>query len=513
MVRSGAIVSSMTFISRILGFIRDQVFAILFGAGPMTDAFVVAYKIPNLFRRLFGEGAFAQAFVPVFTEYKEKRDAAALRDLAAHVSGTLGGILLVLTTAGVAGAPLVILLFAPGFVKDANHYALAVDMLRYSFPYLFFISLTAYAGAILNTHGKFAVPAITPVLLNICLISAALFFSDNTDPPIMAVAIGIFVAGVVQLAFQIPFLMQLNLLPKPRWKWRHSGVQRVFKLMLPAMFGSSVSQLSILLDTVLASFLVAGSVTWLYFSDRLVEFPLGVFGIALATVILPRLSQQHAQNAPEAFNQTIDVAIRLGLIISLPSTLGLVMLASPMLTTLFQYGEFSAHDTLMSARSLTAYSLALPGFVMIKLLAPGFFARQDTRTPVQIGIRALFFKMLLSISMIAVMIYYGYDSPHVGLALATALFAWIHAAMLFSGLRKQSVYTPLGGWRRFFGQIGLALIAMGLLIFSLLPEADYWSTAAYWQRGSRLFAIIISAASLYVAVLYFLGLRPRHFKH
>ena len=502
----------MTFLSRILGFVRDQVFAIVFGVAPMTDAFVVAFKIPNLFRRLSGEGAFAQAFVPVFTEYKEKRDAAALRDLAAHVSGTLGGVLLLLTTLGAAGAPLLILVFAPGFADSDDRYDVAVDMLRFTFPYLFFISLVAYAGSILNSHGKFAVPAVTPVLLNICLIIAALYFSDNVDPPVMAVAIGVFVAGVVQLLFQLPFLAQLNLLPRPRWNWQHSGVKQIFKLMLPAIFGSSVSQLSVLLDTILASFLVAGSVTWLYFSDRLVEFPLAVFGIALATVILPRLSQQHAQNAPDKFNETLDTALRLGLVISLPSTLGLVMLASPVLITLFQYGEFSSHDTEMSARSLTAYSLALPGFVMIKLLAPGFFARQDTKTPVQIGVRALMIKMILSIVIVAAMLYNGYDSPHVGLALATALFAWTNAAMLYSRLRQQAVFRPLSGWSRFCWQIGAALLSMGALVYVATPDVAYWTNAMHWQRGLTLLGIISAAAGCYVAVLLTTGLRPRHFR-
>ncbi len=507
------VVSAMTFLSRILGFVRDQVFAIVFGAGPLTDAFVVAFKIPNFFRRLFGEGAFAQAFVPVFTEYKEKRDAAALRDLAAHISGTLGGVLLLITTVGVAAAPLLIMLFAPGFVDDAARYDLAVDMLRLTFPYLLFISLVAYAGGILNSHGKFAIPAVTPVLLNVCLITATVSFADRTEPPIMAVAFGVFVAGLVQLLFQLPFLMQLKLLPRPRWQWQHSGVQRIFKLMLPAIFGSSVAQISVLLDTVLASFLITGSVSWLYFSDRLVEFPLGIFGVALATVILPRLSQQHTQSATAAFNHTLDNALRLGLLISLPSALGLLVLAVPMLTTLFQYGAFSAHDTLMSSLSLMAYSLALPAFVLIKIFAPGFFARQDTATPVRIGVKALLIKMLLSVAIVVPMVVYNYAAPHVGLALSTTLFAWIHAAMLYKGLCAHAVYAPGAGWGRFSVQIGVALLSMGLVLYSVLPDPDYWSAAVYWQRALSLIGIIGAAGCLYAAVLYLMGLRPRHFTH
>ena len=512
-IRSGMVVSAMTFISRILGFIRDQVFAIVFGAGPMMDAFIVAFKIPNFLRRLFAEGAFAQAFVPVLTEYKEKRDAAALHDLVAHVAGALGGVLLLATTLGVGAAPVLIMLFAPGFVDDAQRYDLAVAMLRFTLPYLLFISLVAYAGSILNSHGRFAVPAITPVLLNVSLIVAALFFSQRTEPPIVALAVGVLVAGVLQLLFQLPFLISLKLLPRPRWHWQHSGVQKIFKLMLPAIFGSSVAQISILLDTVLASFLVAGSVTWLYFSDRLVEFPLGVFGVALATVILPKLSRQHMQNAAKQFNQTLDKALRLGLLISLPAALGLALLATPILATLFQYGEFSARDTAMASRSTTVYALALPAFVVVKILAPGFFARQDTRTPVAIGVKALLAKMLLSIGIMVPMVAYDYPSPHVGLAAATTLFAWIHAAMLYAGLRRHAIYAPNAGWGRFALRLGTALLVLSAALSIVALNTDYWPPVNYWQRGLRLLTVIASAAALYTAVLYVSGLRLHHLRN
>ncbi len=513
LVRSGMIVSSMTFISRILGFVRDQVFAIVFGAGPMTDAFVVAFKIPNFFRRLFGEGAFAQAFVPVFTEYKEKRDAAALRDLAAHVSGTLGGVLFMITTVGVVGAPLIVMLFAPGFIDDDERFDLAVDMLRFTFPYLMFISLVAYAGGILNSHGKFAIPAITPVLLNICLIVAALVFAEYSNPPIMAFAVAVFVAGLVQLVFQFPFLVQLKLLPRPRWLWTHAGVQKIFKLMLPAIFGSSVAQISVLLDTVLASFLVSGSMTWLYLSDRLVEFPVGIFGVALGTVILPRLSQLHAQGDPLRFNRTLDTAMRLGLLIGLPSTLGLLLLANPLITTLFGYGEFTAHDIEMTSFSLMAYSLAITPFILIKVLAPGFYARQDTTTPMKIGVRALAIKMLLSIAIVAPMVANEFRAPHAGLATATTLFAWIHLAMLYRGLRRNGVYAPERNWRRYLSTVALALMMMCAVLLALAPATEYWPLLNFWQRGTHLCGLILATAAAYLAVLWLGGLRPHQFKN
>ncbi|MEM7208891.1 MAG: murein biosynthesis integral membrane protein MurJ [Pseudomonadota bacterium] len=512
LVRSGLLFSALTFVSRILGFVRDQVFAIVFGAGAMTDAFVVAFKIPNFFRRLFGEGAFAQAFVPVFTEYKEKRDFAALRDLAVHVSGTLGGVLLLITTLGVAGAPLVVMLFAPGFVDDAERFDMATDMLRWTFPYLLFISLVAYAGGILNSHGKFGIPAFTPVLLNICLIAAALGFADQADPPIMAMAIGVFVAGVVQLGFQLPFLAQLNLLPMPRWDWAHEGVRKIFKLMLPALFGSSVAQISILLDTILASFLITGSMTWLYLSDRLVEFPVGIFGVALGTVILPRLSQLHAQENPQQFNRTLDIGLRLGVLIGLPSTLGLVLLAEPVILTLFGYGAFTANDAKMASLSLSAYALAITPFILIKVLAPGFYSRQDTTTPMKIGVTALSIKMVLSLAIVIPMVQMEFHAPHVGLAVATAIFAWVHMAMLLHGLRKRSIYNPQAGWLKYIVVALLGVACLGAAVIAINPAMDFWISASFWTRGLWTLMLVALACLVYAAVLLICGLRPRQFR-
>ena len=336
LLKSTGIVSAMTSLSRVSGFIRDMLYAQLFGAGAGTDAFFVAFRIPNFLRRLFAEGAFSQAFVPVFSEYQTQHQQAELRELVDQVTGTLGAILLLITALGVLAAPLLILLFAPGFSSDAGKYQLTVDMLRITFPYLLFISLTALAGGVLNSCGRFAIPAVTPVLLNLTMIAAALWLAPHMEKPVMGLAWGVFIAGVVQLGFQIPFLRQIKLLPRPRWGWASAGVQQVLKLMLPAVFGSSVAQVNLLIDTLLASFLVSGSVSWLYYSDRLVEFPLGIFGVALGTVILPKLSRHHASAETAHFSQTLDWALRWALLIGVPATVALVILAGPMLAALFQ---------------------------------------------------------------------------------------------------------------------------------------------------------------------------------
>jgi putative peptidoglycan lipid II flippase len=394
----------MTLLSRVLGFARDVVLARFFGAGPVMDAFFVAFKIPNFMRRLFAEGAFSQAFVPVIGEYRTRREHAEVQALVDRVAGTLGAVLALVTLIGVIAAPALILIFAPGFAIGDDRYDMAVGMLRLTFPYLLFISLVSLAGGILNTYGRFGVPAFTPVLLNVVLIAAAIWGAPLVEQPGMALAGGVFVAGLVQLAFQIPFLKRLKLLPRPRFDRAHEGVRRIFHLMLPALFGSSVAQISLLLDTLIASFLVAGSVSWLYYSDRLMEFPLGIFGIALATVILPGLSQRHAAGERQAFSATLDWALRLVWLVATPAAVGLFLLAGPMLATLFQYGEFSEHDTRMAAWSLMAYAIGLMGFSLVKVLAPGYFARQNTRTPVRIGIVALGVNLGLNIAFVVPMV-------------------------------------------------------------------------------------------------------------
>ena len=510
--KSTSTVGGMTLISRVLGFIRDMVIAQNFGASAGADAFFVAFKIPNFLRRLFAEGAFSQAFVPVLAEYKEQRSPEETRAFAGAISGTLGLILLVVTILGVLGAGVLMMIFAPGFYDEPEKFGLAVDMLQFTFPYILFISLTAFAGAVLNTYDRFAIPAFTPVLLNLSLIGCALGLAPLLDVPIMALAWGVLIAGIVQLLFQIPYLRAIGMLTTPTWGWKDSGVRRVMKLMIPAIFGSSVAQINLLLDTIIASFLVTGSVSWLYYSDRLVEFPLGVFGIALATVILPSLSKKHANKSTEEFSQTIDWALRWVIILGLPAALGLLMLSGPILTTLFQYGEFTQHDVKMAGYSLMAYSLGLLGFILVKVLVPGFYARQDVKTPVKIGIIAMVANMVLNIAFVVPMSMMDFVAPHMGLALATAGSAFINAGLLFYLLRKQGVYSPLAGWLRVMAQVSLAGGLMVAVLWLGSSDMAQWFEWSAWQRVLNLFLWIGLGAVAYFVGLFLTGMRTNDFK-
>ena len=508
LVKSGGIVGIMTLLSRILGFVRDQVVAIVFGAGATTDVWLVAYRIPNFLRRLFAEGAFAQAFIPVLTEYKETRSREAMLDLAAHVAGTLTLILLVISTLGVMFSPLIIMAFAPGYIDSPDQFDLATRMLRITFPYLAFISLVSFAGSMLNTFGRFAVPSITPVILNICMIVAALWISPMFETPIVALAWGVFAAGVIQLLFQIPFLQKLGLLPRPRWGWKHSGVRRILTLMAPAILGSSVAQINLLLDTVIASFLAVGSLSWLYYSDRLMEFPLGLLGVTIGTVILPRLSREYSNQSATQFSATITWALRLMLVFGLPACIGLIVLAEPMLTTLFEYGKFTQGDSVMASYSLIAYSLGLPAFILIKIFAPAFFARQNTKTPVRIGIIALISNMVYNLLLVIPMVMMDFIAPHTGLALATTMSAWQQAWMLFSKLNTDGIYQLPAEFKRFALQVLPALIVMGVVIF--FASRFDWHELTVLSRVSRLLGIVGAGALSYAIVLLLSGVRPRH---
>jgi len=493
----------------VLGLVRDQVIAWTFGAGAGTDAFFVAFKIPNFMRRLFAEGAFSLAFVPVLTEYKSQRPFEELQAFVDRVAGTLGSVLLLVTLLGVLGAPVVIAIFAPGFMTSEGEekYALAVEMLRLTFPYLFFISLTAFAGGILNAHNRFAVPAFTPVLLNLSLIGCALWLVPQMaeGKEVIALAWGVLLAGIVQFAFQLPFLQRLHLLPKPVVAPKDEGVRRIGRLMLPALFGVSVSQINLLLDTLIASFLVSGSITWLYYSDRLMEFPLGMLGVALGTVILPNLSRNHAESSPQEFSNTMDWALRWVLLLGLPAAVGLFVLAGPMLTTLFQYKAFTGDDVAMAARSLMAYSFGLVGFILIKVLAPGFYARQDTKTPVRIAVIAMVTNMVLNIALV-------FPLAHAGLALATTLSAYLNAFLLFRGLRREGVYRPRQGWRLLIlrGAVACGVMA-GLLLWGA-GNLDLWLALDVWGRIWRLLAWIGAGGAVYFATLFLLGVRLHHFR-
>jgi len=503
LLKSTASVGAMTLISRILGFVRDMVVARTFGASTGADAFFVAFKIPNFLRRLFAEGAFSQAFVPVLTEYKTKRSLAEVKDLIDHVSGALTVVLFFVTLIGILAAPLLILLFAPGFSKDPTKFALASDMLRITFPYLLFISLTAFAGGILNAYGRFAVPAFTPTFLNLAMIGAALWLAPHLDRPITALAWGVFLAGVLQLLFQWPYLVKLGLLPRFRFKRAHEGVSRILRLMLPVIFGSSVAQINLLVDTIIASFLVTGSVSWLYYSDRLVEFPLGVFGVALATVILPKLSQHHAQASPEAFSRTVDWGLRWVVLVSVPATVGLITLAVPLLATLFHYGEFSVHDVVKSSHSLTTFSLGLAGFIMVKILASGFYSRQDTRTPVRFALIAMFANVVMNLLFV-------WPLAHAGLALATSLAALLNAGLLLRALRRTDAYRPEAGWTAFLLRIAAAGAAMAAVLAWGAGTVEQWTQWHAFERLWRLFMWIAIGSLVFAVVALATGLRPRH---
>ena len=506
LLRSSAVVGIMTMISRVLGLIRDVVVAGYFGASGASDAFFVAFKIPNFLRRLFAEGAFAQAFVPVLSEYRSQRDLTAVQFLVNRTAGSLGSVLLLVTLLGSLGSPLLAMLFAPGFyMSGSESFGLAADMLRITFPYLMLISLTAFCGAILNSYERFAVPAFTPVLLNLCLIGSAVYLSPMFDPPIMALAWGVLMAGTVQLLFQLPFLARLRLLPVPQAGWKDEGVRRILKLMLPALFGVSVAQINLLLDTVLASFLQTGSVSWLYYSDRLAELPLGVFGIAIATVILPSLSRKHSEKSGEEFAKMLDWAVRMVLLIGIPSAVALILLAEPLLTTLFHYGEMTDRDVSMAAMSLRAYGLGLLAFMLIKVLAPGYFSRQDTKTPVKIAVKAMVANMVFNLILI-------FPLAHAGLALATALSAFMNAGWLLHGLIKQGVFKWQTGWLRWSMQLLFANALMAVVILLFAPVASDWLSAGLWQRVEWMFLLVAGAVLVYCASLILSGVRIRHLR-
>jgi putative peptidoglycan lipid II flippase len=512
LLKSTSVVSAMTLLSRILGLVRDIVFARYFGATIVMDAFIVANRIPNMLRRFFAEGAFSQGFVPVMARYKENLGHDDAREFVDAVAGTLGLILFVVTLVGVFAAPLLVLFVAPGFIGEDGRFDLATAMLRFTFPYLLFVSLTAFAAGILNTYGKFAAPAFTPVLLNVVLISCALWLAPLLEEPGMALAYGVFLAGIVQLLFQIPFLAKIHAVPRPRWRPRHDGVRRVGKLMLPAIFGSSVAQINVLVGGMIASLLGVGKISYLYFSDRLMEFPLGLFGIALATVMLPTLSRQAANHSMEDFSRTIDWSMKLVVLIAVPAAAGLVLLASPLLVTLFYGGIFSRLDVEMAAISLQAFALGLIGFSFVKILAPAFFARENTRTPVKYGLIALGINFVLSVVLAWYLTSVGYAASHAGLALATSVAAIANAWLLYRGLRREQMLTHAAGWGLFLFRIVIANAAMIAILFWMQRPVDWWIAAGSFDRILQLGYAIGASVVVYFVTLPVLGLRLSQFR-
>jgi putative peptidoglycan lipid II flippase len=524
LLRSTLSFSGGTFVSRILGLVREIVFASVFGANAATDAFWVAFRIPNFMRRLFAEGSFSTAFVPALTEMKEKGSEADLRLMVARVSGTLGAVLLVVTALGVLFAPQVTALFAPGSSDEPAKFALTSDLLRITFPFLLFVSLTALSGAVLNTFHRFAIPAVTPVIMNLCMIAAALWWAPHFRVPVTSMAWAVLAAGVLQLLVQLPVLARLHMLAWPRWGWAAPEVRKVMRLMVPTLFGSSVAQVNLLLDTLIASLLVTGSQSWLAQSDRLLEFPLGMFGVALGTVILPSLSRHHVNTDHAGFSRALDWGLRTTLLIAVPAMMGLVLLAQPLIATLLQHGEFTAHDTTMAALSLSALSFGLPAFALVKVLAPAFFARQDTRTPVRAGVSAMVANMLLNALFLA-LLFALWHKPgdldqgwlqglskvpglHVALALASALASYLNLSMLWRALRRDGVYQREPGWGRFLLRLVLACAFMVLVLCAGRWLWTDW-TVGVWVRVVRLTVLVGAGAASYLAVLFAMGFRVR----
>ena len=492
----------MTMVSRVFGFIRDMVTAQLFGAGAAFDAFSVAFRIPNLMRRLFAEGSFSQAFVPVLSEYQKKHSPEEVKHFINAISGTLGFILLCVTVGGIVFAPGIVRLFAPGFSADGVRFDLAVTMLRVTFPYLLLVSLTAFSGAILNTYSRFWVPAFTPVLLNVCMISAAIWFSPHLHVPIVGLAWGVFAGGVAQWMFQWPFLRRMNLLPRPRVSFRDPGVRKVLKLMVPALFGVSVAQINLLLDSVFASLLVVGSVSWLYYSDRLMEFPLGVIGVAISTVILPHLSRHHAAQSEKDFSLTIDWALRCVLLVGLPAAVVFAEISGPLLSTLFQHGHFDGNSVIMASKSLTMFALGIAPFMLVKILASGFYAKQDMRTPVKIGIMAMISNMVFNVILI-------WPLKHAGIALATSISAMLNAGFLFYFLYTRNIYQPRAGWKFFGFRLASSNALLACWLWYMAGPIQEWITETWIWRAEHLVFLLLSSAVLYLVALWGLGVRPR----
>lgn len=499
-------------LSRVLGLARDILFARFIGADGGADAFFIAFKIPNFLRRLFAEGAFAQAFVPVLSEFREKGSKEAVQNFVDRVAGCLGLSLVGVTVLAVIAAPVLTSVFGMGYMIGGNtaQFALTTDLLRITFPYLLLISLTGFAGSILNSYEQFAVPAVTPVFLNICLITAAAFVAPSMEVPAIALAWAVLVAGAIQLCFQLPFLMRLGLLPHPKVDWGDESIRRVLKLMAPAMFGVSVSQINLTLDTILATFLPTGSPSWLYYSDRLTELPLGVFGIAIATVILPALSRKHISGCG-SYSATIDWGLKIILFIALPSTIALFMLAEPILFTLFQYGSTTVKDVSMSTFSLQAYSLGLTAFMLIKVLASAHFSRQDTKTPVKIGIIAMSANMLLNLVFV-LPAYNFWNIGHAGLALATSVSAFINAWLLYRALRKSNAYAPGAGWFKFGIQALIANTVMCLFLFWLKEVLGSFLDLSWQLRVAYTCLLCAAGLGVYGAGLVLVGVRVKDFK-
>lgn len=504
LLKSLAAVSSMTMVSRVLGFIRDAIIARTFGAGMAADAFFVAFKLPNLLRRIFAEGAFSQAFVPILAEYKSQQGEEATRTFIAYISGLLTLVLAIVTVIGIIAAPYIIWVTAPGFASSPEKFELTTSLLRVTFPYILLISLASLAGAILNTWNRFTVPAFAPTLLNVSMIGFALFAVPYFDVPVMALGWAVIVGGFLQLFYQLPHLKQLGMLVLPKINLRDSGVWRVLRQMGTAIIGVSVSQISLIINTIFASFLVTGSVSWMYYADRLMELPAGVLGVALGTILLPSLAKSFSKGDFDEYSQLMDWGLRLSFLLAIPAAVALGILSKPLIASLFQYGEFSTQDTLMTQQALIAYSIGLVGLIIVKVLAPGFYSRQDIKTPVKIAIFTLIMTQLMNLAFIIPL-------KHAGLSLSISLAACLNAGLLYYQLRKQDLYRPRAGWAGFMTKLLIAVVAMSAALVGMLYLMPAWDEGVMLMRILRLLAVVVVGAGAYFLTLGLLGFRPSHF--
>jgi putative peptidoglycan lipid II flippase len=508
--RTLATVSGMTMLSRITGLIREFLIARAFGASAVTDAFFIAFRIPNLLRRLFAEGAFSQAFVPILAEYKNQHGDSATKSLVDQVATVLTWVLLLTCVVGILAAPVIVLFIATGLKSDPAAFDLAVTMTRLMFPYIGFMSLVALAGAILNTWRQFKIPAFTPVLLNVAFIVAALFVAPHLEQPIYALALAVLVGGVMQLAIQIPALYRIGMVPRirlnPRSALQDAGVRRVLRQMVPATFAVSVAQLSLIINTNIASHLENGSVSWLSYADRLMELPTGLLGVALATILLPSLSKANATGDTEEYSSLLDWGLRLTFLLALPAAVGLATLSVPLTATLFHYGKFDAVSVVMTSYALIAYGVGLIGLILVKILAPGFYAKQDIKTPVKIAVVVLIATQLMNLLFVPWI-------AHAGLALSIGLGACANAAFLYRGLRSRNIYVPHRGWGRFFLRLLVALMLLAGIALWSAEQFDWLALQAHpLYRIGALFLIIGVCGSAYFGALFAMGFRLNDFK-
>lgn len=510
LLKALATVSGLTLLSRISGLVRDLLVARYFGASGATDAFFLAFSLPNLLRRLFAEGAFSQAFVPILGEYKNTRGEEQTRILVDDVATLLFWILMLVTAIGVIAAPLIIYIVAPGFADEPERFSLAVQMLRIMWPYILLISLVAFASGILNTYSRFSIPAFTPVLLNLSFILAMLGFAHFFHPPIYVLAWAVLAGGVAQLLLQWAALKRIGKLPRIRWNlrsaWADEGVKRILRQMAPAVLGVSVAQISLVINRIFQSFLETGSISWLFYADRLMEFPTGMLGVALGTILIPFLTKAHVEQDHSSYNQLLDWGLRLTFLLALPASVALAVLSLPLIATLFHHGQFSARDALMSAQALTAYALGLLGLISVKVLAPAFYAKQDIKTPVKIAVLVLMLTQLMNLAFIGWI-------KHAGLALSISLAACINAALLYAGLRKRGIYLPAPGWAWFLLKLLVALTVFGAALYwaqSLVPWLQL--AAQPLQRAFFLGLIVVGGALLYFTLLFMLGFRLKDFR-